>query len=77
MPEYTALKLEQIKAQYDELIENGTFDQSPFFLLSDSERVLFVTELVESQAQYVRDQKMSEQHSEMISEIDNVYYKID
>ena len=77
MPEYTTLKLKQIKAQYDELVRNDTFNQAPFNLLSDSERVLFVTELVESQKQYDRDQVMIEQHKKILSEIDNVYYKID
>lgn len=77
MTEYTTLKLKQIKAQYDELVRNDTFNQAPFNLLSDSERVLFVTELVESQKQYDRDQVMIEQHKKILSEIDNVYYKID
>ena len=77
MSEYTKSKLKQIKAQYDELIRNNTFNQAPFNALSDSERVLFATELVESQARYDRDQTIIEQHKKILSEIDNVYYKID
>ena len=30
MPEYTKSKLKQIKAQYDELVTNNTFNQVPF-----------------------------------------------
>lgn len=77
MNEYTKSKLKQIKAQYDELVANNAFNQAPFNSLSDSERVLFATKLVESQEQYERDKVMFEQHKKILSEIDNVYYKID
>lgn len=73
MPEYTKSKLERIKTQYDELIENNTFNQTPFNLLNDTERVLFAADLVESQEQYDRDQAIIEQHKKILSEIDHVY----
>lgn len=76
MSEYTKSKLKQIKAQYDELIVNNTFNQAPFNLLNDSDRVLFATKLVESQEQYKRDKMMFEQHEKILSEINDVYYKV-
>ena len=76
MSEYTKSKLKQIKAQYDELIVNNTFNQAPFNLLNDSDRVLFATKLVESQEQYKRDKMMFEQHEKILSEINDIYYKV-
>ena len=76
MSEYTKSKLKQIKAQYDELIVNNTFNQAPFNLLNDSDRILFATKLVESQEQYKRDKMMFEQHEKILSEINDVYYKV-
>ena len=76
MSEYTKSKLKQIKAQYDELIVNNTFNQAPFNLLNDSDRILFATKLVESQEQYERDKVMFEQHEKILSEINDVYYKV-
>lgn len=76
MPEYTKSKLKQIKAQYDELVANNTFNQVPFNSLNDSDRVLFATKLVESQEQYKRDKMMFEQHEKILSEINDVYYKV-
>ena len=76
MSEYTKSKLKQIKAQYDELIVNNTFNQAPFNLLNDSDRVLFATKLVESEEQYKRDKMMFEQHEKILSEINDVYYKV-
>ena len=69
MSEYTKSKLKQIKAQYDELIVNNTFNQAPFNLLNDSDRVLFATKLVESQARHDRDQEMIKQNEKIISGI--------
>lgn len=76
MNEYTKSKLEQIKAQYDALTRDYTFNQYPFNLLSDSDRVLFATELVESQAQHDRDQMMIRQNEKMLSEIDDMHYRV-
>lgn len=76
MPEYTKSKLKQIKAQYEELVANNTFNQVPFNSLNDSDRVLFATKLVESQEQYKRDKVMFQQHEKILSEINDVYYKV-
>ena len=69
MPKYTDLKLKKIRSQHTELVMNGTFNQTPFNALSDSERVMFATELVESQARHDRDQEMIKQNEKIISGI--------
>lgn len=74
MPKYTDLKLKKIRDQYNELTRDSTFDKAPFNALSDSDRVMFATELVESQARYDRDQEIIKQNSKIISGINDVYY---
>lgn len=69
MSEYTDLKLTKIRNQYNELVRDNTFDKAPFNTLSDSDRVMFAAELVESQARHDRDQEMIKQNEKIISGI--------